>query len=170
MKTTHGTPYYIAPEVLKESYNEKCDIWSCGVIFYILLTGIPPFNGANDEEILSKVLDGYFHFKPPTFKSVSSQCKDLIRKLLSYDVKKRITATEALSHPWFKTAGESEYELDQEIMANLANFSIKNKMQQTLYYFLISQTISSDQRDKLATMFKRLDLNNDGVISKEELQ
>ena len=56
MKQTHGTPYYIAPEVLKESYNEKCDIWSCGVIFYILISGLPPFNGRDDDEILEKVL------------------------------------------------------------------------------------------------------------------
>jgi len=63
MKTTHGTPYYIAPEVLRENYNEKCDLWSCGVIFYILISGLPPFNGKNDEQILKKVLKGSFNFK-----------------------------------------------------------------------------------------------------------
>jgi len=52
MRTTHGTPYYIAPEVLKEHYNEKCDLWSCGVILYILISGIPPFNGRDDEQII----------------------------------------------------------------------------------------------------------------------
>lgn len=51
-----GTPYYIAPEVIKGSYNEKCDIWSCGVILYILITGKPPFNGFNDDEILNAVV------------------------------------------------------------------------------------------------------------------
>ena len=72
MNKTHGTPYYIAPEVLNENYNEKCDVWSSGIIFYILLSGIPPFNGRNDNEILERVVEGYFNFKPPTFKGITS--------------------------------------------------------------------------------------------------
>lgn len=55
MRNTHGTPYYVAPEVLKEEYDEKCDIWSSGVVFYILLTGIPPFNGPTENDILNRV-------------------------------------------------------------------------------------------------------------------
>ena len=67
LKQCHGTPYYIAPEVLRENYNEKCDIWSCGVIFYILLSGIPPFNGIDDDEIMKAVKKGKFHFNYPEF-------------------------------------------------------------------------------------------------------
>lgn len=67
MKTTHGTPYYIAPEVLKEKYDEKCDIWSCGVILYILLCGFPPFNGKDDEEIMNNVRKGTFNFNYRAF-------------------------------------------------------------------------------------------------------
>lgn len=55
MKTTHGTPYYIAPEVINQRYDEKCDIWSVGVILYIMLSGKPPFNGKDDDDILHKV-------------------------------------------------------------------------------------------------------------------
>ena len=57
-----GTPYYIAPEVLNKNYNSKCDIWSCGVITYILLSGMPPFNGQSDQEIMKKVRAGSFSF------------------------------------------------------------------------------------------------------------
>ena len=60
MKEKYGTPYYIAPEVLRQDYNEKCDVWSCGVILFILLTGRPPFNGVTDQEILAKVKQGKY--------------------------------------------------------------------------------------------------------------
>ena len=66
-----GTPYYIAPEVLNKSYNEKCDIWSCGVICYIIISGIPPFNGASDQEIMKKVKLGKFSFSDPCWASIS---------------------------------------------------------------------------------------------------
>ena len=62
LKTVMGTPYYIAPEVLMESYNEKCDVWSCGVILFILLSGTPPFNGANDEDIIKAVKKTKYSF------------------------------------------------------------------------------------------------------------
>lgn len=67
MTKTHGTPYYIAPEVLNNKYNEKCDVWSCGVVMYILLSGSPPFNGRDDDEILEAVSRKKFNFKPKPF-------------------------------------------------------------------------------------------------------
>lgn len=79
MKTRAGTPYYIAPEVLTGSYNETCDIWSAGVILYILLCGYPPFFGDNDQEILDSVRKGYFDFDGPEWVYVSEEAKHLIR-------------------------------------------------------------------------------------------
>jgi calcium-dependent protein kinase len=81
-----GTPYYIAPEVLNKKYNEKCDIWSCGVILFIILSGVPPFNGANDQEIMKNVKIGKFSFSDPCWTNVSDKAKDLIKKLLTYDI------------------------------------------------------------------------------------
>jgi calcium-dependent protein kinase len=80
-----GTPYYIAPEVLAKNYGPKCDIWSCGVITYIVLSGIPPFNGASDQEIMKKVKIGKFHFADPVWNTISNEAKDFISKLLTLD-------------------------------------------------------------------------------------
>ena len=92
MSQKFGTPYYIAPEVLKKSYNEKCDLWSCGVILYILLCGYPPFNGANDKQIIEAVLKGKYTLDEPEWDDVCEDAKDLVRRLLTYDPDKRITA------------------------------------------------------------------------------
>lgn len=101
MHNIKGTLYYIAPEVLGESYNEKCDIWSLGVIFFILLCGYPPFNGRNNEEIIASVRRGKFDFSYESFQYVSEEAKDLLKKMLTKNPKKRISAENALSHPWF---------------------------------------------------------------------
>ena len=95
-----GTPYYIAPEVLAKAYGPKCDIWSCGVITYIVLSGIPPFNGSSDQEIMKKVKIGKFSFSDPVWNSISDKAKDFITTLLTKDPKQRPTAEEALQHPW----------------------------------------------------------------------
>ena len=95
-----GTPYYIAPEVLNKKYNEKCDIWSCGVITYIILSGMPPFNGQSDQEIMKKVRIGKFSFSDPCWANVSDKAKDFITRLLTYDVEARPSAESVLQHPW----------------------------------------------------------------------
>jgi len=82
MYSKMGTPFYIAPEVLKKKYNEKCDIWSCGVILYILLCGNPPFNGKNDQAIFDSIALGYVSFQGVEWKNVSNQAKIFIKKLL----------------------------------------------------------------------------------------
>ena len=80
-----GTPYYIAPEILAQHYGAKCDIWSCGVVAYICLSGVPPFNGSSDQEILKRVRLGRFSFNHAAFEKVSSAAKDFISRLLTLD-------------------------------------------------------------------------------------
>ena len=75
MTKKQGTPYYIAPEVIKRRYNEKCDVWSCGVILYIMMCGYPPFNGKSNQEIMAKILKGSFTFPEKDWGHISHKCK-----------------------------------------------------------------------------------------------
>lgn len=95
-----GTPYYIAPEVLDGRYNEKCDLWSCGIMIYIMLCGYPPFNGFNDRLITQSVLEAKLEFPIEDWYFISPDAIDLISQLLTKNVKKRPSAKKALKHPW----------------------------------------------------------------------
>ena len=92
-----GSPYYIAPEVLTGSYGHECDIWSLGVTLYQLLTGEMPFDGSGQAEVFRKIKKG--HFKMPS--RLSADCQDLIQKMITVDIKQRITPINALDHKWF---------------------------------------------------------------------
>ena len=97
-----GTPYYIAPEVLKMSYDTKCDIWSTGVFMYILLSGKPPFDGANNEEILQSVQQGRVDYSDPIWSMISDDGKDFLSQMLCYDPAERLSAQSCIQHKWFK--------------------------------------------------------------------
>ena len=87
-ETADGTIYYIAPEVLHGEYNEKCDIWSCGVILYILLCGYPPFDGDSDEDIYKAIELGEVNFPEENWSQISQEAKNLIQKMLTLDINK----------------------------------------------------------------------------------
>jgi calcium-dependent protein kinase len=95
-----GTPFYIAPEVLKGTYSEKCDIWSLGVIVYMLLSGKAPFYGRDDSAIFSMVKKGKYEFKEKEWKGISKNARDFVSKLLTFSPEIRPNAEEAISHPW----------------------------------------------------------------------
>ncbi|KAI6696551.1 hypothetical protein NL676_016670 [Syzygium grande] len=97
-----GSPNYIAPEVLRNSYGPEADVWSAGVIIYILLSGFPPFRGKTKEEIFGEVLHGDLDFLPYPWPNISESAKDLVRRMLVRNPKKRITAHEVLCHPWLQ--------------------------------------------------------------------
>ena len=117
-----GTIYYVAPEVINKKYNGKCDIWSCGVIMYVLLTKKPPFGGDMPDEIIDNIQKGTYDLNSPIFDKISKSAIDLIQKLLNKDIEKRISAQEALNHPWFKEQKSRELYneiLDQKIFQKL---------------------------------------------------
>ena len=172
---TIGTLVYCSPEVLKNNYNQKCDIWSCGVIMYILLSGKYPFYGKTESEINKKILLGNFDFNDKHFDNISESAKDLIRKCLIKDKNKRITVQQALKHRFFSDEinvndifGD---EIDtKNILKKLKNSSKnKSKFYQTVLTYLSHNFAEKDELKKLRKIFYKIDLNLDGKISKEEL-
>lgn len=101
MTLAYGMPEYVAPEVTNnEGVNYGTDMWSVGIITYILLSGISPFRGANDRETLRRIREGKWDFND-RWKNISNEAQDFIRNLLKYDINKRMDITAALAHPWF---------------------------------------------------------------------
>ena len=100
MSSLVGTPYYIAPEVLLGRYDMSCDLWSIGVIAYVLLCGYPPFSGATDSETRELVLRGRYVFHAEEWGNISGEAMDFVRGLLRVDPRRRTTVQRALSHPW----------------------------------------------------------------------
>ena len=96
-----GTPFYVAPEVLSGDYDFECDNWSLGVIMHVLVSGYLPFYGQNEKEVFEKIKKADLKFDQDEFKVISESAKDLIRKLLTVDKKKRYTCADALKHEWF---------------------------------------------------------------------
>jgi len=127
MSQRAGTAYYIAPEVLRKNYDEKCDLWSCGVILYILLCGYPPFNGSTEKIIMDNVMIGKFSMKGREWENVSKEAKDFIMRLLEYDFTKRLSAKDALNSIWIKKFSELDEvkkPLAMEALSNLKSFHV----------------------------------------------
>ena len=170
-----GTSFYIAPEVIKNSYNEKCDLWSCGVILYILLCGSPPFYGKNEKEIFKKIIEGNFTFRHKIWNKISSEAKNLVLKLLQVNPDKRISAKVALEDIWFKkninvnslenNKKSSNYRL---FLKNITEFCAEQKLQQATLTFLVHNFAPKEELNELKKIFFAFDKNGDGKISKEE--
>jgi calcium-dependent protein kinase len=138
MTKISGTPYYIAPEVLNEVYDEKCDVWSCGVILYILLCGYPPFNGDTDTEIMKSVKKGQFDYPIEEWGLISKEAKDLVSNMLKYDSKSRSSALECLAHPWFKKfEGVHTNEISKSALKNMQDFKVIFTTVNYFYFYKI---------------------------------
>jgi serine/threonine protein kinase len=114
MTSVVGTPYYIAPEVLKGRYDKSCDLWSAGIVAYLLLCGYPPFNGADGEEIHEAVLRGRYRFPSAEWRRTSREARDFVRRLLQRDPEKRMDVRRALRHPWMRRHAERDAKANDE--------------------------------------------------------
>jgi calcium-dependent protein kinase len=169
-----GTTYYAAPEVLNNNFDEKCDLWSCGVIMYILISGLPPFSGANEEIVSEKIKKGAFNFNAPEFRNVSQQAKDLIRWLLSYNPSDRPSAAKALHHEFFTKEIDTNNIYNEiidgkAVLENLKNFKSQLKFNQAVVAYITHNFGDAEEKRKLTQLFKFIDKNSDGRISRDEL-
>ena len=172
-----GSAYYIAPEVLSRNYTELCDLWSCGVIMYILLTGRPPFNGSNEEEIMKKIKEGSYDLKKYPWGVISEEAKDLLKGLLQVNTKKRFTAKQALEHKWFKiektksnlTVYNVKHRQLNKLIDNLMKYRSDNILRCAVIALLVHNSIQLNQAHDAVKLFNQIDKNGDGKISKDEL-
>jgi calcium-dependent protein kinase len=171
MNKVSGTPYYIAPEVLFEKYDEKCDIWSCGVIMYILLCGYPPFNGETDNEILNKIKTGKFVFPEEEWDNISDESKELISKMLEFNPQTRYSASDCLNHKWLtdNTKKVIDTKFSIKCLNNMKKFHAERKLQQAALTYIVNHLLSKEEKNELLELFQAFDKNGDGVLSKEEI-
>ena len=174
-KAVVGSSYYIAPEVLKQKYNEKCDTWSIGVIMYMIIVGKAPFDGENDEEILENIKTGIYDYKNKKLLSTSKECQDLISKLLEVDTKKRLSAKEALNHIFFKNfQGRKLFsnfkmkEIDV-YLNNLLNYKFQSKFQQLVLAFIVHNIPFTNETKNILKLFLLFNKSGNCKLTKVEL-
>lgn len=169
MKSCVGTPNYIAPEVLRGSYGLECDIWSCGVILYVLLCGAFPFFGSSKNELFGKILNTEVNFEDKRWRRVSDSAKSLIQSMLKKEPSNRINAIDALKHPWFKVAKANENPLNPKILNSLRNFKVKSRFQKEALTVLVKY-LNYSQIKELKDTFISLDTEKDGFLNFQDIE
>ena len=136
-------------------------------MLYIFITGQPPFNGVTDQVILAKVKNGKFSLELKIFETISADAIDLLKGMLTYDPEKRLSAKEALQHPWFKKE-QQESQVDKEAhndaMCQLHKFNATQKLQQATMTMMVQNLITKEEIAKLQEVFNKIDENKDGKL------
>jgi calcium-dependent protein kinase len=173
LTTRVGTPFYVAPEVLNAKYDQKADMWSCGVCAYMLLAGYPPFPGTTPNEVTANVITGQYEFHAEAWDSISGDAQDLISKLLCYNPQERLDARQALDHAWVvSSAPKAQLRRGQtqgNLLGNLKSFQSKNQLQK-LAMNAVARSLNEKEIEELKNLFVALDENGDGQLTIEELQ
>ncbi|KAK8943323.1 Calcium-dependent protein kinase 7 [Platanthera guangdongensis] len=165
-----GSPYYMAPEVLKRNYGQEVDVWSAGVILYILLCGVPPFWAETEQGVAQAIIRSVVDFKRDPWPKISDSAKDLVKKMLNPDPKQRLSAQGVLDHPWLQNAKKApNVNLGENVRARLQQFSVMNKFKKRALR-VIAEHLTTEEVAGIKEMFKSMDINNKGRITLEELK
>ncbi|XP_038902111.1 CDPK-related kinase 5-like [Benincasa hispida] len=164
-----GSAYYVAPEVLHRSYSTEADVWSIGVIAYILLCGSRPFWARTESGIFKAVLKGDPIFDEPPWPSLSSEARDFVKRLLVKDPRKRMSAAQALSHPWIKNSMDVKAPLDILIF-KLMKIYMRSSYLRKAALRAVSRTLTIDELFYLKTQFSLLEPSKNGTINIENIK
>jgi len=165
-----GSAYYVAPEVLRRNYSCEADIWSAGVILYILLSGVPPFWAQTDQAIFEAVRKGEFDLKSKPWGKISGSAKDLITRVLVSNPTDRLTAENILNHPWVAEDGDApDTPLDNVVMSRMKKFTAMNKFKK-VGMLAMAKTLTNEEISGMKQMFKQFDKDNSGTITINELR
>ncbi|CAN6353213.1 unnamed protein product [Urochloa humidicola] len=165
-----GSPYYMAPEVLKRNYGQEIDIWSAGVILYILLCGVPPFWAETDEGIAQAIIRSNIDFEREPWPKVSDNAKDLVRKMLDPSAYSRLTAQQVLEHPWIQNASAApNIPLGEAVRSRLKQFTVMNKFKKKAL-LMVAEYLPAEELEAIKELFHMLDTNKDGHLTIEELR
>ena len=170
-KNAVGTPYYMAPEMIEGISCPQSDIWSVGVIVYLMLTGKHPFDAKEGEDLFYKIKNDELDLKPLDKGKISDEAKDFIKKCLNKDYNKRMTTPQALEHEWINKfcIKQNSNLINNNSVDTLLHFANKNALQKEIYYFIAK--ISSEQDIlKLKNFFMELDVDNSGTLTIEEIE
>ncbi|KAG7031419.1 Calcium-dependent protein kinase 9 [Cucurbita argyrosperma subsp. argyrosperma] len=165
-----GSAYYVAPEVLRRRYGKEIDIWSAGVMLYILLSGVPPFWAETEKGIFDSILQGHLDFETDPWPKISNSAKDLVKKMLNPDASKRLTSAQVLEHPWLREGGDaSDKPIDSAVFTRLKQFRAMNKLKK-LALKVIAENLSEEEIQGLKAMFMNMDTDKSGTITYAELK
>ncbi|XP_008777902.1 calcium/calmodulin-dependent serine/threonine-protein kinase 1-like [Phoenix dactylifera] len=164
-----GSAYYVAPEVLHRSYGTEADMWSIGVIAYILLCGSRPFWARTESGIFRAVLKAEPSFEEAPWPSLSAEAKDFVKRLLNKDYRKRMTASQALSHPWIRDSQEIKISLDIIIYKLVRAYICSSSLRKSSLRAL-AKTLTVTQLAYLQEQFALLGPNKNGYISLQNLK
>ena len=161
-----GTLCYISPEIVKGNYNEKCDIWACGVILYLLLSGKNPFRGKTDQETYEKISSLKYDFPVKEWRFISKEAKKLISNMLCIQ-EKRYSARKVLNSKWLKLKEKNNYNLADFDGINIISYKFYNKLKKAVLIFIASR-LASNESKKIKELFTAMDIDKSGKITMEE--
>ena len=165
-----GSAYYVAPEVLRRRYGPAADVWSVGVMVYICLCGQPPFWGQTETAIFNEILKGRVNFSNPPWPRISNSAKNLISRMLTMDTRNRITAAQALSHPWVREDGDApEVPIDISVISHMKKFVGAGKLKK-IFMQSVANTYAEDDVRVLRDQFISMDTDGSGTITIDEMR